>query len=367
MHEGYHRRKPVEELRKKMLKKRDKYNVAIMGATGAVGGQFLSLLEERHFPVGELKLLASERSRGKKIKFKGKGYPVEILTHRSFKGVDIVLSSAGAARSLEFLPSAVKAGAVCVDNSSAFRMKKEVPLVVPEVNPQRTENHRGIIANPNCSTIQAVVALWPLHKVAKIKRIVASTYQSVSGAGQQKILELEKQVEAINKVVDNWVIASHSVDKFLIKEFPYQIAFNLIPQVDVFLDNAFTKEEMKLVNETRKIMEDESIRITSTCIRVPVFFAHSESINIETEKKLTAQEARKILSKAPGVVLIDEPKKQKYPMPLNAEGKNEVFVGRIREDESVENGLNLWVVSDNLRKGAALNAIQIAELLIKYA
>jgi len=350
-----------------MLKKKEKYNVAIMGATGAVGGQFLSLIEERHFPLGELKLLASERSRGRKIKFKGKHHPVEILTHRSFKGVDIVLSSAGAGRSLEFLPSAVKAGAVCVDNSSAFRMEKDVPLVVPEVNPHRTEHHNGIIANPNCSTIQAVVALWPLHKAAKIKRIVASTYQSVSGAGQQKILEMEKQVEAINKVVDNWVVAGHSVDKFLIKEFPYQIAYNLIPQIDTFLDNAYTKEEMKLVNETRKIMGDESIRITSTCVRVPVFFAHSESINIETEKKLKPEDAKKILSKAPGVVLIDDPKKGKYPMPLNAEGKNEVFVGRIREDESVEKGLNLWVVSDNLRKGAALNAIQIAELLIKHA
>ncbi len=350
-----------------MLKKRDSYTIAIMGATGAVGGQFLSILEERHFPVGELKLLASERSGGKKIKFRGKSCPVGVLTHRSFKGVDIVLSSAGASRSLEFLPSAVKAGAVCVDNSSAFRMKKDVPLVVPEVNPHRAATHNGIIANPNCSTIQAVVALWPLHKAAKIKRLVVSTYQSVSGAGQQKILELEKQSEAINKIVDNWVIASHTVDKFLIKEFPHQIAFNLIPQIDSFLDNSYTKEEMKLVNETRKIMEDDSIRVTSTCIRVPVFFAHSESINIETEKKLKPEEARKILSKAPGIVLIDDPKKQKYPMPLNAEGKNEVFVGRVREDESIENGLNLWVVSDNLRKGAALNAIQIAELLIKHA
>jgi len=350
-----------------MLKKKDKYNVAIMGATGAVGGKFLSILEERNFPVKELRLLASERSKGKKLKFAGKKCPVEILTHRSFRGIDIVLSSAGAARSLEFLPSAVKTGAVSVDNSSAFRMDKDVPLVVPEVNPHEIEKHKGIIANPNCSTIQAVVALYPLHKKAKIKRIVASTYQSVSGAGQKNILELERQEEAINKVVDNWTIGSHTVDKFLVKEFPHQIAFNLIPQIDVFLDNAYTKEEMKLVHETRKIMGDEAIKITSTCIRVPVFFAHSESINIETEKKLTPEEARKILSKAPGVVLVDDPKKHKYPMPLNAEGKNEVFVGRIREDESIENGLNLWVVSDNLRKGAALNAIQIAELLIKHA
>ncbi|MBL7157787.1 MAG: aspartate-semialdehyde dehydrogenase [Candidatus Omnitrophica bacterium] len=350
-----------------MLKKKDKYNVAVMGATGAVGGEFLSILEERSFPIKELKLLASERSKGKHLKFKKNNYPVEVLTHKSFKGIDIVLSSAGAGRSLEFLPSAVKAGAVCVDNSSAYRMEKDVPLVVPEVNPNETYSHKGIIANPNCSTIQAVVVLGPLHKQAKIKRIVASTYQSVSGAGQKHILELEKQAETIEKTVDNWIVGHHSVDKFLIKQFPYQIAFNLIPQIDVFLENAYTKEEMKLVHETRKIIGDPSIRITCTSIRVPVFFAHSESINIETEKKLSADDARKILSKAPGIRVIDDPAKQKYPMPLNAEGKNEVFVGRIREDESVENGLNLWVVSDNLRKGAALNAIQIAELLIKHA
>jgi len=350
-----------------MLKKKNKYNVAIMGATGAVGGQLLSILEERNFPIDELRLLASERSKGKKVKFKNKSQKVQLLTRNSFKGIDIVLSSAGASRSIEFLPSAVKAGAVCVDNSSAFRMDKDTPLVVPEVNPHAIENHKGIIANPNCSTIQAVVALCPLHKAAKIKRIVASTYQSVSGAGQKKILEMEKQSEAIDKVVDNWMVGGHNVDKFLIKEFPYQIAFNLIPQIDVFMDNAYTKEEMKLVNETRKIMEDDSIRITSTCVRVPVYFAHSESINIETERRLTPEDAKKILSSAPGVVLIDEPGEAKYPMPLFAEGKNEVFVGRVRKDESINNGLNLWVVSDNLRKGAALNAIQIAELLIKHA
>jgi len=349
------------------MKKKNKYNVAIMGATGAVGGQFLSILEERNFPIDELRLLASERSKGKKVKFKNKSQKVQLLTRNSFKGIDIVLSSAGASRSIEFLPSAVKAGAVCVDNSSAFRMDKDTPLVVPEVNPHAIENHKGIIANPNCSTIQAVVALCPLHKAAKIKRIVASTYQSVSGAGQKKILEMEKQSEAIDKVVDNWMVGGHNVDKFLIKEFPYQIAFNLIPQIDVFMDNAYTKEEMKLVNETRKIMEDDSIRITSTCVRVPVYFAHSESINIETERRLTPEDAKKILSSAPGVVLIDEPGEAKYPMPLFAEGKNEVFVGRVRKDESINNGLNLWVVSDNLRKGAALNAIQIAELLIKHA
>jgi aspartate-semialdehyde dehydrogenase len=350
-----------------MLKKKDKYNVAIMGATGAVGGKFLSILDERNFPVSYLRLLASERSKGKTIKFRDKAYPVEVLDHRSFKNIDIVLSSAGASRSIEYLPSAVKAGAVCVDNSSAYRMKPDVPLVVPEVNPSRIDAHKGIIANPNCSTIQAVVALWPLHRAAKIKRIVVSTYQSVSGAGQKNILELEKQTEAIDKIVDNWTVGSHTVDKFLVKEFPHQIAYNLIPHIDVFLENAYTKEEMKMVHETRKIMEAESIGITATCVRVPVFFAHSESINIETEKEIGVDEAKKILSKSPGVILIDDPKTGKYPMPINAEGKNEVFVGRIRKDESIRNGLNLWVVSDNLRKGAALNAIQIAELLIKHA
>jgi len=350
-----------------MLKKKDKYNVAIMGATGAVGGQFLSILEERNFPIKELRLLASERSKGKKIKFKNKSYPVEVLTHKSFKGIDIVLSSAGASRSLEFLPSAVREGAVSIDNSSAYRMDEDVPLVVPEVNPHAVEKHKGIIANPNCSTIQAVVAMWPLHKAARIKRIIVSSYQSVSGAGQKNILEMENQAEAINKVVNSWMLHHHSVNKIMIKEFPYQIAFNLIPQIDVFLENDYTKEEMKLVNETRKIMEDNSLAITSTCVRVPVFFAHSESINVETEKELLPKEAKKILSKAPGVSVIDDPSKKKYPMPLEAEGENEVFVGRIRKDESVKHGLNLWVVSDNLRKGAALNAIQIAELIIKHA
>jgi aspartate-semialdehyde dehydrogenase len=349
------------------MKKKDNYNVAIMGATGAVGAQFLSILEERGFPVKEIRLLASERSRGKRLVFKNKDYPVEMLTRDSFGGIDIVLSSAGASRSLEFLPSAVKAGAVCVDNSSAFRMEKDVPLLVPEVNPQALKKHKGIIANPNCSTIQEVVALWPLHKAAKIKRIVITTFQSASGAGQKKILELENQARNVARSADNWKVGSHAADKSLIKEFPHQIAFNLIPHIDIFLDNAYTKEEMKLVNETRKIMQDESIKITATCVRVPVFFAHSESINIETERKIKADEAKKILSKSPGVIVVDEPAKQKYPMPLLAEGKDEVFVGRIREDESVKNGLNLWVVADNLRKGAALNAIQIAELLIKHA
>ena len=331
-----------------------KYNVAIMGATGAVGNCFLRILEERKFPVKDIRLLASERSKGRKLKFRGKLYPVEMLTHNSFDGIDIVLASAGASRSLEFLPSAVKAGAVSVDNSSAFRMDKDVPLVVPEVNPEKIKEHKGIIANPNCSTIQMVVALWPIHKVAGIKRIVVTTFQSVSGAGQKKIIELREQSKVF--------LAKKKVRPV---EFPHQIAFNLIPQIDVFLENAYTKEEMKMVNETRKIMGDESIRVNATCVRVPVFLAHSESVNIETERHISADEVRRILSRAPGVKVIDDPAKRSYPMPIFAEGRDEVFVGRIRQDDSVENGLSMWVVSDNIRKGAALNAIQIAERLIK--
>jgi aspartate-semialdehyde dehydrogenase len=340
-----------------------KYNVAVMGATGAVGSRFLTILAERNFPVKELKLLASSRSAGKKLKFNGNHIAVEELTHKSFDGVDIVLSSAGAARSLEFLPSAVKAGAVCVDNTSAYRMEKKVPLVVPEVNPHAIKAHKGIIANPNCSTIQMVVALWPLHKAAKIKRIVVSTYQSVSGAGAKNAVELMQESSSLAEVDDAHELGRHAVDKGLVNEFPYQIAFNLIPQIDKFLDNGYTKEEMKMVNETRKIMEDDSIGVTATAVRVPVYYAHSESVNIETKKKLTADRARSILSKAPGVIVNDDPNGGKYPMPLCAEGRDETFVGRIREDESIPNGLNLWIVSDNLRKGAALNAVQIAELL----
>ncbi len=330
------------------------YNVAVMGATGAVGNCFLRILEERKFPVKNIKLLASERSKGKKLKFNGKLYPIEVLAHDSFKGIDIVLASAGASRSLEFLPSAVKAGAVSVDNSSAFRMEEDIPLVVPEVNPHRIKEHKGIIANPNCSTIQMVVALWPIHKVAKIKRIVVTTFQSVSGAGQKKVIELWEQSKSFL-----------AKKKIKIAEFPYQIAFNLIPQIDVFLESDYTKEETKMVNETRKIMEDPSIQINATCVRVPVFYAHSESVNIETERYITASEARKILSKAPGLKVVDDPKKQAYPMPIDAEGHDETFVGRIRQDESARNGISMWVVSDNIRKGAALNAIQIAEELIK--
>lgn len=331
-----------------------KHNIAVMGATGAVGASFLNILAERKFPIDNLKLLASERSAGKKLKFNGKLYPVEKLTHNSFKGVDIVLASAGASRSLEFLPSAVKAGAVCVDNSSAFRMDDKVPLVVPEVNPGMIKKHNGIIANPNCSTIQMVVALWPIHRATRIKRIVVTTFQSVSGAGQKKINELWNQSKVFL-----------SKKKVKPVEFAYQIAFNLIPQIDVFLDNRYTKEEMKMVHEARKIMGDPSINVNATCIRVPVFFAHSESINIETEKHISASEVASLMAVAPGVKLVDDPAKQRYPMPIDAEGKDDILVGRIRQDESIPNGISLWIAADNIRKGAALNAIQIAEELIK--
>ncbi len=329
-----------------------KYNVAVMGATGAVGNCFLRILEERKFPISNLRLLASEKSKGKTLKFSGKDYPVEVLTHDSFKGIDIVLASAGASRSLEVLPSAVKAGAVCVDNSSAFRMDKDVPLVVPEVNPQDIKKHKGIIANPNCSTIQMVVALQPIHEKAKIKRIVVTTFQSVSGGGQKKINELREQTGL-------WLAGK----PFKPVEFPYQIAFNLLPHIDVFMDNDYTKEEMKMVHETRKIMGDQAIQVNATCVRVPVFYAHSESVNIETEKHISANEARELLLKAPGVKLVDDPHNKIYPMPIDAEGKDATLVGRIRQDESIKNGLSMWVVADNIRKGAALNAIQIAEML----
>ena len=331
-----------------------KINVAVMGATGAVGDCFLRILEERKFPINNIRLLASERSKGKTLRFAGKSHPIEVLTHDSFKGIDIVLASAGASRSLEFLPSAVKAGAVCVDNSSAFRMDEQVPLVVPEVNPEKIKENKGIIANPNCSTIQMVVALWPIHKAAKIKRIVVTTFQSVSGAGQKKVTELWEQTRFF---LDKKKIAP--------VEFPHQIAFNLIPQIDVFLENGYTKEEMKMVNETRKIMGDPSIQVNATCIRVPVFYAHSESVNIETEKHISADEVRRLLAGAPGIAMVDDPGKKSYPMPVDGEGKDDTFVGRIRQDESVKNGISMWVVSDNLRKGAALNAIQIAEHLIR--
>jgi len=337
-----------------MLKKKERYVVAVVGATGAVGNEMIAVLEERDFPVDTLRLFASERSEGIRLNFKGQEIPVETLKEDSFQGIDIALFSAGAERSKIWAPIAAKSGCVVVDNSSQWRMDPEVPLVVPEVNPHDLKWHKGIIANPNCSTIQMVVALKPIHDVAKIKRVVVTTFQAVSGTGKKAMDELLQQTVALLNFKD-----------IEIKVYPHQIAFNVLPHIDKFLENAYTKEEMKMVNETKKILGDPSIRVTATTVRVPVFRGHSESVNIETEKKITADEVRELLSKAPGVVVIDNPEKNEYPLPIYASGKDEVFVGRIREDESIEKGINMWVVSDNLRKGAALNAVQIAEELLK--
>lgn len=337
-----------------------KYNVAILGATGAVGQEFLNLIEEHNFPFAELKMLASKRSAGKKIQFMGKEYTVEEATEDSFKGVDIALFAGGAA-SKTFAPAAVKAGAVVIDNSSAFRMDPEVPLVVPEVNPEAIANHKGIIANPNCSTIIMVMALKPLYNVSKIKRVVVSTYQAVSGGGKEAMAELEEQVKAINEgrpVVAN-ILPGASLAKH------YQIAFNLIPQIDVFKDNLYTKEEMKMIDETKKIMSDDSMRITATTIRVPVYRSHAESVNVEFEDEISVEKAREVLAAFPGVTLTDNPDEQIYPMPLETSGKDDVEVGRIRKDYSIDNALNFWVCGDQIRKGAALNALQIAEYMIK--
>ncbi len=331
------------------------WNVAVVGATGAVGTQMIECLVERNFPVGKIKFLASSRSAGQVLEYDGKPVTVEELTHDSFEGIDIALFSAGGARSEEFCPSAVKAGAVCIDNSSAWRMNPDVPLVVPEVNPHAVADYKkkGIIANPNCSTIQMVVALKPLHDFGTIKRIVVSTYQAVSGTGNKAIDELRVQTgELLNGRPPKAEV------------YPHRIAFNCLPQIDSFCDNGYTKEEMKMVNETRKIMEAD-IATTATCVRVPVFYGHSESVNIETEKKITVAKARELLEDAPGVELVDNPNNGEYPMAMDAAGEDLTLVGRIREDATIKNGLNLWVVADNLRKGAATNAVQIAELLIE--
>ena len=327
------------------------YNVGIVGATGAVGREMIRVLEQRKFPVKTLRLFASERSEGLKLPFKGKKIPVEALNGDSFEGLDLALFSAGAQRSLQFAPKAVEAGCVVVDNSSAFRMEKEVPLIVPEVNGHLIPNHKGIIANPNCSTIQLVLALKPLHDRAKIKRVVVSTYQSVSGAGGKAIEELREQTEQILKG-----------KKPKPSKFPHQIAFNVIPHIDLFSDDGYTREEIKIIKETQKIMND-TFAVTATTVRVPVFYAHSESVNCEFEKPISPEEARRILAKAPGVEVIDDPKGAKYPLAIHGAGKDSVFVGRIRKDPTVPSGLNFWVVGDNLRKGAALNAVQIAECL----
>ena len=334
----------------------DGYVVAVAGATGAVGEVMLQVLEERKFPVRRIKPLASERSVGKVLTFRGEEFKVEQLTTTSFEGVDIALFSAGASRSKEFAPAAWKTGAVVVDNSSAFRMEPDVPLVVPEINPHAIAQYRkrGIIANPNCTTIVALMALAPLHRYSRIRRVVASSYQAVSGAGAKALEELKQQVRA-------WAAG----EPLPVEVFPYQIAFNLLPHIDAFQENGYTKEELKLVNETRKILEDDGILVSPTTVRVPVFTAHSVSVHVETERKISAAKARDLFAAFPGLQVLDDPANRKYPMPLFAAGQDDCFVGRIREDLAVPNGLNFWVVGDQLRKGAALNAVQIAEVLIE--
>jgi len=335
------------------LRKKDRYVVAVVGATGAVGEEMVSILEERKFPVERLRLFASERSEGRTIGFRGEEIKVEVLREDSFEGVDISLFSAGAERSRYFAPIAVKAGCVVVDNSSAWRMEPDVPLVVPEVNAHDLKWHKGIIANPNCSTIQMVMVLKPIHDVARLKRVVVTTFQSVSGTGKKAMDELLRQTTDLLNFRD-----------IKAEVYPHQIAFNCLPHIDKFMEDGYTKEEHKMINETRKILGDPSIRITATTVRVPVFRGHSESVNIETEKRLTANEVRAILSEKNGIIVYDAPDKNIYPYPILVSGKDETYVGRIREDTSVENGINMWIVADNLRKGAALNAVQIAEMLI---
>jgi aspartate-semialdehyde dehydrogenase len=323
------------------------YTVAVVGATGLVGRTMVKVLEERKFGIGKLVLLASERSAGSTIPFNGKPVEVQKLQEDKFKDVAFALFSAGASVSKEFAPLAAKHGAVAIDNSSAFRTDDQVPLVVPEVNPDEAFKNRGIIANPNCSTIQLVVVLKPLHDAFRIKRVVVSTYQSVTGAGKKGLDQLTRE------------LANERLSE---RKFPHPIAYNALPHIDVFLDDGYTKEEWKMMKETSKIM-GETIKLTATTVRIPVVGGHSESVNIEFEKPCDANDVRKILSTAPGVILQDDPKNNVYPMPILAKDRDEVFVGRIRKDTTVQSGINLWIVSDNVRKGAATNAVQIAELL----
>ena len=330
-----------------------KYRVAIVGATGLVGQEFIKVLEQRNFPMDSIHLLASDRSAGKKLFVSHREIVVKETAPESFKEIDIALFSAGAETSRYFAPIAAQSGAVVVDNSSAFRMDPRVPLVVPEVNPEDIKWHKGIIANPNCSTIQMVVALYPLHRVNPIKRIIAATYQAVSGTGSAAVEELTEQAK---QVLEGQTTVPHV--------YPHQIAFNLLPEIDVFLDNDYTKEEWKMVEETRKIMHDD-IAISATCVRVPVFIGHSEALHIEFSQPMSPDEARRILAQAPGVKILDDPAISLYPQPWSAAGTDEVFVGRIHRDASHSCGLVMWVVADNMRKGAALNAVQIAEEMIK--
>ena len=336
------------------MNKKEKYEVAVVGATGAVGRRMLTTLEERNFPVANLTALASARSAGQTLAFRGQAIKVKELQEDSFKGIDIALFSAGGSISKQLAPIAVESGCVVIDNSSAWRMDKDVPLIVPEVNPSALGDEWGIIANPNCSTIQMVMALKPIHDEYRIRRVVVSTYQSVSGSGQKAIEELEQQ----SRDVLDGKSAQCNV-------YPHQIAFNCLPHIDVFLDNGYTNEEIKMVNETRKILEDDSIEVSPTAVRVPVVYSHSEAVNVETEQAMTAKEVKELLSSFPGVSVVDNPEQNEYPLAINASGSGDVLVGRIRSDLTRPNAVNFWVVSDNLLKGAAYNAVQIAELLLK--
>lgn len=328
---------------------KEKFNIAVVGATGMVGQKMLEVLAERDFPIDHLYLFASAKSAGKEVEYKGKKYVVEELKESSFdRNIDIALFSAGASISKKFSPIAASKGVIVVDNSSAFRMDEKVPLVVPEVNPQDVEWHNGIIANPNCSTIQAMLPLKALHDKYTLKRVIYSTYQAVSGSGVKGYRDLKEGVKGKDPIC-----------------YPHPIAFNCLPHIDDFLENGYTKEEMKMVNESRKILHEPSLGVTATTVRVPVFYGHSESINLEFEKPFELRKVKKVLEEMPGVIVMDDPKNNVYPLARIAENRDEVFVGRIRRDESIKNGLNLWVVADNIRKGAATNTIQIAELLIQ--
>ncbi|SDZ78955.1 aspartate-semialdehyde dehydrogenase [Desulfuromusa kysingii] len=338
------------------LRPKEAYNVAIAGATGAVGETFLNILEQRNFPINTLKLYASKRSKGKQVTFKGTTYTIEELTEDSFKDIDIALFSAGGAQSKKYAPFAVKAGAVVVDNSSAFRLDPEVPLVVPEVNPEDVVWHNGIISNPNCTTIIMLVALKPLHDYSRVKQVFVSTYQSASGAGAQAMEELKQQVR-------DWAAGRDlSVNKFT-----HQLLYNVIPHIDTFQDNGYTGEEMKMFNETKKILHDDEVRVSATCVRIPVLYSHSESVTVMTEEPISPEKARELFNNAPGLKVNDNPDGCEYPMPLGSQFQDDCYVGRIRENIAAENALNFWISGDQIRKGAALNAIQIAELLVKNA
>lgn len=335
------------------------YNVAIVGATGAVGGELLNVLERRSFPVATLRAFASARSAGRTVKFQGRNISVEELSEQSFDGIDLAFFSAGGEVSRQFVPAARKRGAIVIDNTSAFRMEPEVPLVIPEINGEDVRQHQGLIANPNCTAAVALMALYPLHRAFHVRRIFAASYQAVSGAGQRAINELRRQIECSRRPAgdDN---AKHSEAATV---FPHPIAFNVLPHVDTFLDDGYTKEEHKMENEARKIMHHPDLRASITCVRVPVYRAHSVAVSAEFERPVSVEQAREVLAKAPGLELVDEPHKNKYPMPLDAAGKDNCQVGRVRRDRAFDNGLAFWVSGDQLLKGAALNAVQIAELL----